>query len=471
MSLFTPPIPQPLPDNTPWHRRFREALRSAIGMLRAGGYEAGVGRHKLPRLPGTKQRYSYTVRDPAVMREVLVERAADFPKSRLMYNMLAPLIGNSVFVSNGATWRKQRDMIDRAFEQARLRDVFPKMRDAADALCLRLDQSAAGDGPKGGEVTFDAEATHVAADIIFRTIFSETLDQATADDLFETFEDFQGLAYAHGMMSLARIPMAIMPGRRRAWRKARRMRKVLGDMLDRRIAGLAAGEPMPTDDILATLVQSVDPDTGEPVTRDALLNEIAMLFLAGHETSAAGLAWTIYILSECPDIQERVRQEVEELLGTRQIEYSDIRDLPFCRDVFREALRLYPPLAVITRDTVQPECLGKRNADADSVLFVQTWSLQRNREVWPNADAFDPDRWQCPYAKSAQRQAYLPFSLGPRVCVGAGFAMLEATLLIATITRNYKIKMITDNPAPIPTARLTLRSSNKIRVHLERIVN
>ena len=463
MSLFVPPKPEPQPPGVSPIRRIREALRSSIGFLQAGGYATGVGRHKIPRLPGTRQRYSYTVRDPDVMREMLSRRPQDFPKSRVMYDMLAPLVGLSVFTSNGDTWRRQRALIDRAFDQSRLRDTFPKMRDAGDALCARLDQTVAAGGP----VMIDAEATQAAADIIFRTIFSEPIDDATADDLFRTFEAFQGLAYAHGMMSMARIPLWLMPGRWRSIRKANRMRRVLGGLLDARLSAQSQGVPVPDDDILAGLLE---PDEqGMRPERDALLNEIAVLFLAGHETSAAGLAWTLYLLSERPEIQEQARQEVLAAVGDRPLEPGDMRNLAFVRDVFRESLRLYPPLAVITRDTVQPEALGQRQAEADSVVFVQTWSLQRNPETWPDADAFDPGRWQCPYAKAAQRKGYLPFGMGPRVCAGAAFAMQEGVLLLAMLLRRYQFSPVPGQPAPKPAARLTLRSANGIRLNVSRV--
>jgi len=460
VSLYIPPMPKPSEGKLPLRKRVQKALRSGIGFFQTGSYAVGIGRHKIPRLPGMRQRYTYTVREPAAMREVLVDRAADFPKSRLMYSMLEPLIGYSVFVSNGETWRKQRAIIDEAFEHARLRDIFPKMRDAADGLCARLSAHAAD----GDVVAIDREATQVAADIIFRTIFSEPIDDATAADLFQTFEQFQGLAYAHGMASLADIPMWLMPGRLRSRRKARRMRRVLGGLLDKRIAARAAGQPTPDDDILATLITSVDPDTGRPLGREALLNEIAVLFLAGHETSAAALAWSLYLLANCPAVQERVREEALAVLGDRQPEFADIKRLTFTRDVFREALRLYPPLPTVARDSTRREQMGKRSIDPGSVVFVQTWLLQRNREIWPEADAFDPDRWACPYAKEAQRQAYLPFSLGPRVCVGAGFAMQEATLILAMLVRRFRFAAVLGDSPPEPAARLTLRSANGIRL-------
>ena len=270
------------------------------------------------------------------------------------------------------------------------------------------------------------------------------------------------------MLSLARLPLWLMPGRRKARRLALRVRAALAVLLDKRIAALAAGEPVPQDDILATLIESVDPDTGKPVSREELLNQIAMLFLAGHETSAAALAWSLYLIAQCPEIQGRLQAEAKSVLADNQPQYGDIRQLSLTRDVFREALRLYPPVAIIARDARCPEQMRNREIAEGSVMFVQTWLLQRNREIWPDADAFDPDRWGCPYAKEAQRQAYLPFSLGPRVCVGAAFAMMEATLVLAMLARRYRFEPLANAADPEPTARLTLRSANGIQLSVKR---
>lgn len=454
--------PKPTSGKASPLRQLRDALKPGKEGSKVG-YKVLVVRHKLPRIPGFSQRYTYSVRDPAVARELLVERAADFPKSRIMYAMLSPLVGNSVFVSNGEVWRKQRVVMDRAFEAARLRDAFPKILDASNAFVARLDSPAA----KGSVVAIESEATHAAADIIFRTIFSEPIDGKSAGELFRAFSGFQRLAYVHGIVSLTGLPLWIMPGRLRSWRRARKIRAALGSLLDRRLAALASGAAVPQDDILANLLNSKDPDSGEALGRTELLNEIATLFLAGHESSAAAIGWSLYLLALSPEAQDRARAEVLSVLGDREPTFADMSKLTFLRDVFRETLRLYPPVANVARETTQDETLGKWSIGPGAPVFVRTWQLQRHPQIWPEADRFDPDRWQCPYARKAQKQAYLPFSLGPRVCSGAAFAMLEAALILALLLRRYRFSPPEGAAAPEPTVRLTMRSANGIDLKVE----
>ncbi|MEO1191320.1 MAG: cytochrome P450 [Pseudomonadota bacterium] len=454
--------PKPVSGKASPLRRLRDAMKPGSEGSKVG-YKTLVVRHKLPRIPGLRQRYTYSIRDPAVARTVLVERAADFPKSRIMYAMLSPLVGNSVFVSNGETWRKQRVVMDRAFEAARLRDAFPKMLEASQSLVERLEEPAA----QGALVPIESEATHAAADIIFRTIFSEPIDGESAEALFQAFTGFQRLAYVQDIISLTGLPLWSMPGRLRSWRRARKIRAALGKLLDRRLAAVAAGDAVPEDDILANLLKSKDPDSGAPLDRGYLLNEIATLFLAGHESSAAAMGWSLYLLARSPEAQERARAEVRAVLGEREPTFADMSKLTFLRDVFRETLRLYPPVANVARDTTKEEQLGKWSLGPGAPVFVRTWQLQRHPEIWPEADRFDPDRWQCPYAKKAQKQAYFPFSAGPRVCSGAAFAMLEAALVLALLLRRYRFLPPEGAAPPQPTVRLTLRSAKGIDLRVE----
>ncbi len=454
--------PKPTSGKASPLKRLRDALKPGQGGSKVG-YKVLVVRHKLPRIPGIKQRFTYSIRDPAVARELLVGRAADFPKSRIMYAMLSPLVGNSVFVSNGEVWRKQRQIMDRAFETGRLREAFPKMLEASESLVCRLE----GPAREGAVVAIESEATHAAADIIFRTIFSEPIDGESAEELFRAFSGFQRLAYVHGIASLTGLPLWSMPGRLRSIRRARTIRSALGRLLDRRLAAVAGGAAVPQDDILANLLNSKDPDTGEAFGRSYLLNEIATLFLAGHESSAAAISWSLYLLASSPEAQDRARAEVLSVLGEREPTYTDMGKLTFLRDVFRETLRLYPPVANVARDTTKDEQLGKWSIAPGAPVFVRTWQLQRHPDIWPEADRFDPDRWQCPYARKAQKQAYLPFSLGPRVCSGAAFAMLEAAMILALLLRRYRFSLPEDGAQPEPTVRLTMRSANGISLKVE----
>ncbi|ESR25697.1 cytochrome P450 [Lutibaculum baratangense] len=461
-AAFRPPLPLALDRHPSTIQRLRMRLRSSLDLFLHGSYGfVGVSRHRIPSVRSLKKRFMFTVRDPAVIREILVRRPKDFPKGELMHKMLGKLTGYSIFVSNGAAWERQRRIVDQAFTHAGVRDVFPLMRDASDACLARLKAQAAGGGP----VSIDAEMTHYAGDVIFRTIYSEPMGGEAAGRIFSAFEVFQRLAFAQGVLALGGIPFWLMWTNPRSWRMAREIRDVLNGPLERRLTAVRAGEPVSSRDILSTLMTAVDPVTGTCFEGDELLDEIAVLFLAGHETSAAALGWALYCIANRPDIQQAMREEVRTVLGDGEPRFGDMKRLELTRNVFREALRLYPPVAYFSRDTTRDEQLAGVEIAAGSPLTVPVWLMHRHTEFWRDPNGFDPHRFASEETREAQRLTYMPFSMGARVCVGAAFAMQEATLVLAELVRAFEIRPVVGH-VPQPVSRLTVRSENGIRLHL-----
>ena len=468
MSDFVPPRPPVLPKRASLLQHLQYGLRSGIGMFLSGSYETvAVGRHPIPTMPKGDKRWLFTVRTPELIREVLVRRAEDFPKSSLMDDMLRALTGYSIFISNGEAWKRHRRLMDPAFEGARIKAVFPMMLDAVDGCVARLTAAAEESARTGEPVAVDVEMTHYAADVIFRTIYSEGMDGAAARRFFSAFNVFQEIAYAHGMLRLAKVPTWLLPGHWRAKHAARVIRDILGAPLKRRLAAVRRGEATPTNDILATLMSTVDPVTGTKFDDKELLDQIAMLFLAGHETSATAMAWALYLLAHTPDIQARAHDEAVAAYGEARPAFSHMRRLPLTRDIFREALRLYPPVAVLARDSSQPEQMMNRQIDPGAVIFVSPWLMQRHDRHWESPHAFDPDRFETENGKAGLRDAYLPFSMGPRVCAGASFALQEAVLLLSEALRRFEFTPAPGH-VPQPVARLTLRSANGIPLMVRR---
>ena len=320
-DAFIPPRPPLLPRKASLLDYMRIGLRSALHMFKEGSYETlTVGRINIPTFPFFKIRPFFIVRSAELVREVLVRRAAEFPKSTLMADMLELLIGQSIFTTNGEVWRRQRQLMDPAFEGARIRQIFPLMMGAVETSLARFETLVAD---RAGEpVTVDVELTHFAADVIFRTIFSRPMDPESSRRFFDAFETFQEIAYAHGMMTLARLPTRLFPSTVRAWRSAKVIRKILKVPLEQRLEAIRAGQPVPTDDILASLIVARD-DNGQGFSDKELLDQVSMLFLAGHETSATALAWALYLLAECPHLQDRLHDEAGRVLGQRKPQFSD----------------------------------------------------------------------------------------------------------------------------------------------------
>ena len=467
MTEFVPPRPPVLPKKANLLQHLQHGLRSGIGMFLSGSYQdIGVGRHPIPTLPKGERRMLYTVRTPELIREVLVRRAGDFPKSALMDDMLRALTGYSIFVSNGEAWERHRRLMDPAFAGARIRAVFPMMLGAVDACVERI--AAHADGPDGAKpMAMDVEMTHYAADVIFRTIFSEPMGAESARRFFKAFAVFQEIAYAHGMLKLAKVPTRFLPGAFRAKRAAKVIRQILEAPIKRRLDAARRGEPTPQDDIMASLMTTVDKKTGTRFGDDELLDQIAMLFLAGHETSATAMAWSLYLLANCPHVQERAHAEASEVFGGARPGFEHMKRLSLTLAVFREAMRLYPPVAFVARDSVKREQMMTRDVDPGSVIFVSPWLMHRHAQHWDNPDAFDPDRFDTPNGEEGLRCAYLPFSMGPRVCAGASFALQEATLLLAELVRRFRFSPAPGH-VPVPVARLTLRSENGVPLIVER---
>jgi cytochrome P450 len=192
-----------------------------------------------------------------------------------------------------------------------------------------------------------------------------------------------------------------------------------------------------------------------------------MLFLAGHETSASALTWATHLLAHAPAIQARMHAEVQAQWGEREPEGSDIKGLTLTRNVFRETLRLFPPVGFMARQSAQGCPMRKKQVPKGATVVVAPWLIHRHRELWQAPDAFDPDRFEREETRESTRQAYLPFGMGPRVCIGAAFALQEATLLLATLVRRYRLQPVPGH-VPQPVGRLTIRSANGVRLQLHR---
>lgn len=456
MTDYRPPAPTPPKVKPPLLKRWWQARRDMLKPIPERSYNMKMGHIRMPHGD------LYTVCETSLVRRVLVEQWERFPKNRFLHQVLRPLLGDGIIISSGELWKKQRRMVDQAFEQARLQTVFPLMVDAVEAMEARLDRLATG-----APVAFDVEMTHVAADIIFRTIYSVPLEQADASRVFRAFMHYQEAAASVWLLGIAGLPTFLAPNRLRAWYWGREIRGLLMPLARARFEQAARGEDGGQRDILASLIRVRDPDTGGAFTRDELVDQLATLFLAGHETTAAALAWAGFLAAKCPEVQERLAAEALAFFGDRRPVFADIKQLKFTRDMFRETLRLYPSLGFLARETAFTEHMRDKVVEAGSSLAVAPWLIHRHRTYWERPDVFDPDRFQTEAGKESLRCAYLPFSLGPRVCLGAGFAMQEAVLILACLFRRYRLVPV-EGFEPRPVGRLTIRSENGIRLAIER---
>jgi cytochrome P450 len=210
-----------------------------------------------------------------------------------------------------------------------------------------------------------------------------------------------------------------------------------------------------------------DPVTGQGFDSSEMVDQVAIFFLAGHETSASALAWALYVLALDGKTQDRLAAEADAVLGNAVPVFAHIKKLSFTRDVFREVLRLYPPVPMMIRNATKPEVFRKREIKVGSHIILSPWHLHRHENIWENPDYFDPDRWQSDNGKAGFRNAYIPFSSGPRVCTGAGFAMVEGVLLLAMLARAFRFEVV-QGREPVPVAHLTVRAKDGIYLKINR---
>ena len=446
-----PPKPPARPGRVSLWRYVKLFRRDLLSAQPAKLYRAWMAEFKTPFFR------SYLINQPELVDLVLKRRPRDFPKSNRVSEGLRPLLGNSVFLTNGAEWERQRRIIDPAFEGGRLREAYPAIAAAAEAAVARLAPKAGG-----GPVEIEAETSFAAADVIFRTLFSIPIEDRMARQVFEEFKTYQRSQPVVNLAAFFRLPKWMpRPFARRTRRSGAVIRRLISDLTDKRAEALAAGTA--PNDLASKIMTTKDPITGLRFTASEMVDQVAIFFLAGHETSASALSWALYLMAMHPDYQEKVAGEGASL--GPQAQFEDLRALRVTRDVFRETLRLYPPVPMMVREAAQAETFRGRDVTPGSQVVLSPWHLHRHGRLWDNPDGFDPERWHSENGKQCKRSAFIPFSTGPRVCTGAGFAMLEGVLLLARLCAAFEFTPIAQK-VPQPVAHLTVRSVRGIWLKL-----
>jgi cytochrome P450 len=426
--------------------------RNLLSLLPASAYRMRIGRL------GWSRRGILLVNDPALVAEILRDPAQIFPKNDLMVGALEGLVGSSMFVSGGELWKRQRRMIDPAFSHMRIDRAFAPMQEAVEDHLLLLGDAARHDEP----VSLDKLLSRLTADIVCRAIFSTSLATATARSVFDDFLIFERSCASVDVGALifgrpwARInqPAAVAAA-------CLRIRAHIGELLDSRTGA--------ADDIAQAIVQARDPHTGEGFSREELIDQLGVFFLAGHETTASALTWAFFILAMHPASLVRLRAEVAQVRASASpggpLTLAQARQLVYTRNVFREALRLYPPITFLPRVALRDTRIEDFPIRRGTMIMIAPWSLHRHADLWEHPDVFDPDRFVGERDRAHAAGAYIPFGLGPRVCVGAAFASLEATLILARLCEQFDF-VPTDPAAVRPAARLTTRPEQEITVRL-----
>ncbi|PCC69631.1 Cytochrome P450 [Nannocystis exedens] len=394
----------------------------------------------------------YLVSDPELIDEVLVGRSKLFIKDRFTRE-LSLVTGNGLLVSDGDFWRRQRRLAQPAFHRERIAAYGAVMVEHAERL--------ASTWREGQVLDIHAAMMRLTLDIVADTLFSTGVDRAIADTiggaLDVIMERFSDYTYAF-LPWLARVPL---PKNRRFHEARGRIDGAIrGIIAARRASGRDEG------DLLSMLLRARD-DEGGQMTDEQLRDEAFILFVAGHETTALALSWTWMLLSQHPAAWDKLRAELDHVLGDRAPTLADVPALRYTDWVAHESMRLYPPAWSIGREALEDLELGGVAVPRGAQLWMFQWAAHRDPRYFPRPDSFEPERWDADLARRIPRFAYFPFGGGPRLCIGNNFAMLELVLVLATLARRWR-PFVRAADRPRPQFSITLRPAGGMRATLQR---
>lgn len=387
----------------------------------------------------------YLLFHPDHVRHVLQEHHQNYVKGRIVARTKV-LIGEGLFTSEGAFWLRQRRLAQPAFHRARIAGFVSAM---VTATTERLATWNARED-RAAIVDVAAEMSELTLTVVARTLFGGDVGEraaAVGDALRTTLA-----VTADRTMRYLVLPLALPTRAHRAFRDALHVL----DAVVYDVIGARRRRGASDDDLLGMLMDARDDETGEGMTPRQLRDEVMTFFLAGHETTAVALSWTWFLLARHPEIAARVRDEVLGVLGDRPPAIDDLPRLPLARMVVEEAMRLYPPLWGIARESVAADTIGGYHVPAGSLVSLSPWVTHRHPAFWPDPDRFDPDRFAPAASEGRPRYAYFPFSGGPRLCIGEAFALMEAQLVVAMVLQRFRLDLLPGHTVA-PEPHLTLR--------------
>lgn len=386
----------------------------------------------LYRVPLPRKRQVLVVSRPELASHTLVANQANYVKART-YKPMQELLGQGLLTNEGEHWTKQRRLVQPMFSRRHVDGFAPAM---VDATSRTLDAWSAKES-----VDVAAEMNALTLDVVGRALFSSDLTgaaAAVAPALATALESFE---------KIIRNPMFALVDNYSSWPTPNRLRargaeKVLRDVVDGLITDRRRNPQHDgQQDLLDMLLAARDQDSGEAMPEQQVRDELMTFMLAGHETTSNALSWTLMLLSQHPDARERLESEVDEALSGRGATAEDASKLEWTSAVIDESMRLYPPAWMFEREAIGPDELDGIPVTPGTVVATPPYLIHRNPEHWPNPEGFQPERFLPGQANGRHRLAYLPFGAGRRICVGNGFAKLEATLLLASIAQRYRLDL------------------------------
>jgi len=396
--------------------------------------------------------------EPSAIERVLVDNVANYRKSDQQQRRLQPALGDGLVTAEGETWRSGRRIAAPLFSPKAIAAMFNDMADAAAAMSIRWQAQV-----PAGPLDLTAEYQRLTYDIVSRTVFSGALDDERVTMHKEMARYFDTIGRVD-LATLLDLPQWIPTlAHLRAAFSIAAFRKVVRRVTAERLAARANGASF--GDLLDRLSLARDPQTGQAMPEATVTDNVLTFLAAGHETTANALTWISYLLAMFPEAAAQMIDELQRELAGRPAAAGSLERLSFTRAVVEEALRLYPPGAFLGREAIQPDVLAGETVAANTAILIAPWIVHRHRLLWDDPDLFDPERFLPARRANIARGAFIPFGLGPRICIGMGFAMQEILIVLSIIVQRFRFTL-PEGAEIVPRSRITLAPRDNLIMHV-----
>lgn len=402
--------------------------------------------------------HNFVISDPVGAKRVLLDNVANYPKTEMETKMLGAIVGEGLLVSQGEKWKSHRRLMSPSFDFKSIVAYSPAMVAAAESFA---DAWAKKSG--GSVVDIAEEMTNLTLRVISNTMFSA--DGEILGELVDSSLRKMGAAIDFNVVDI--LPLIGPPRMKRKMERIQANFQTMDATMQKLIRARETVEGQAPRDLLDRLIAARDGETGVRLTNDEVRDEVVIIFLAGHDTTALALTYTWYLLSQHPAVEAKLHAELNRVLGGRLPTHDDLINLPYTKMVIEESMRLYPPAPGLSNRAVlaDDEICGVKIPKGAQVAVIP-WVIHRHRLLWENPEKFDPERFSPERSQGRHRFAYLPFGGGPRVCIGMALAMTEAQLLLATIAQRYRLRLVPDQKIVLQH-RITMRPRDGIKMTLE----
>ena len=401
----------------------------------------------------------YLINDPELVGIVLKETHKSFDKNTVIYNRFRNALGNSLVNAEGAHWRRQRKLIQPSFNPASIKSFFANMVDSSNKLTAKWDRQAVSND----SFNLSEDMNALTLEIAGKSLFSDSFESAVASirkwtQVINRYSGFPPIP----LLTNPRFPTPLNLKLKRALKE---YGSFIQKMLQERL------EVPGKEDLLSAFLSIRDEETGKPMNDTEIAEEVLGMIIGGHETSSTALIWIFYELDQHPAIEDKILKEIHDVMGTRQMEFGNIQEMKYTKAVVQETLRLHPPLWFENRNTMKDVDLGDSKIPKGSMIVMSRYALHRNFRVWEAAAEFNPDHFYPEVPKMVNgfkiSGAYIPFSSGPRVCIGRHFAIMEIIVVLCTLLRKFRVRVSSRNQHSVAT-KLTMEPRNGLLVNVKK---